>query len=119
MRPGSEMCGRRFVSESGFWLAQAAAIAKRQKVKIRKDGVDSCGCHYHFRACRIPAEGCAIEDNPGRLMKTTYTIDPAHSSAQFTVRHMMISNVRGGFSSVKGTVEYDAGESGTTLPSTS
>jgi polyisoprenoid-binding protein YceI len=40
-------------------------------------------------------------------MKTTYTIDPAHSSAQFSIRHMMISNVRGGFSSVKGTVEYD------------
>jgi polyisoprenoid-binding protein YceI len=40
-------------------------------------------------------------------MKTTYTIDPAHSSAQFSIRHMMISNVRGGFSSVTGTVEYD------------
>ncbi len=40
-------------------------------------------------------------------MKTTYTIDPAHSSAQLSVRHMMISNVRGGFSSVKGTVEFD------------
>ena len=40
-------------------------------------------------------------------MKTTYQIDPAHSSAQFTVRHMMISNVRGGFRSVKGTVVYD------------
>src|SRR5579864_974002 len=40
-------------------------------------------------------------------MKTTYQIDPAHSSAQFTVRHMMITNVRGGFSSVQGTVVYD------------
>jgi polyisoprenoid-binding protein YceI len=40
-------------------------------------------------------------------MKTTYTIDSAHSSAQFVVRHMMISNVRGGFSSVTGTVVYD------------
>lgn len=40
-------------------------------------------------------------------MKATYTIDPAHSSAQFTIRHMMISNVRGGFSGIKGTVEYD------------
>jgi polyisoprenoid-binding protein YceI len=40
-------------------------------------------------------------------MKTTYTIDPAHSSAQFSVRHMMISNVRGGFGGVKGTVVYD------------
>lgn len=45
-------------------------------------------------------------------MKTTYTIDPAHSSAQFSVRHMMISNVRGGFSSVKGTIEYDAANPG-------
>jgi polyisoprenoid-binding protein YceI len=40
-------------------------------------------------------------------MKTTYKIDPAHSSAQFIVRHMMISNVRGGFSSVNGTIVYD------------
>lgn len=40
-------------------------------------------------------------------MKTTYTIDPAHSSAQFIVRHMMITNVRGGFSSVAGAVVYD------------
>ncbi|MFL6351694.1 MAG: YceI family protein [Bryobacteraceae bacterium] len=41
-------------------------------------------------------------------MKTTYKIDPAHSSAQFVVRHMMITNVRGGFSGVQGSIEYDA-----------
>jgi polyisoprenoid-binding protein YceI len=40
-------------------------------------------------------------------MKTVYEIDPAHSSAQFTIRHLMISNVRGDFKSVKGTVIYD------------
>jgi polyisoprenoid-binding protein YceI len=40
-------------------------------------------------------------------MKATYKIDPAHSSAQFSIRHLMISNVRGGFSKVDGTVEYD------------
>ncbi len=40
-------------------------------------------------------------------MKTTYTIDPAHSGAQFTVRHMMITNVRGGFKKVTGTVVFD------------
>src|SRR5579872_6020032 len=40
-------------------------------------------------------------------MKATYTIDPAHSSAQFVVRHMMITNVRGSFSNVTGTVTYD------------
>ena len=40
-------------------------------------------------------------------MKTTYTIDPAHSGAHFTVRHMMITNVRGAFRNIKGTVVYD------------
>lgn len=40
-------------------------------------------------------------------MKSTYSIDPAHSNAQFTVRHMMISNVRGGFRKVTGTILYD------------
>jgi polyisoprenoid-binding protein YceI len=40
-------------------------------------------------------------------MKTSYKIDPAHSTAQFVVRHMMITNVRGGFSGVQGTVVYD------------
>ena len=37
----------------------------------------------------------------------TYNIDPAHSSAQFTVRHMMITNVHGSFSAVAGTVVFD------------
>jgi polyisoprenoid-binding protein YceI len=41
-------------------------------------------------------------------MKQTWKMDPAHSTAQFVVRHMMITNVRGGFSGVTGTVEYDA-----------
>src|SRR4051812_13278170 len=40
-------------------------------------------------------------------MKTRYKLDPAHSSAQFTVRHMMITNVRGGFSAVNGEGVYD------------
>jgi polyisoprenoid-binding protein YceI len=40
-------------------------------------------------------------------MKTTYKIDPAHSSAHFVVRHMMITNVRGAFSNIQGSVVYD------------
>jgi polyisoprenoid-binding protein YceI len=38
---------------------------------------------------------------------TKWTIDTLHSSAQFSVRHMMISTVRGQFGGVKGTVFYD------------
>ncbi len=40
-------------------------------------------------------------------MKTTYKIDPQHSAAHFVVRHMMITNVRGAFGSVQGTVVFD------------
>src|SRR5664279_1620508 len=38
----------------------------------------------------------------------TYTIDPAHSTAGFKVRHLMVANVRGEFSGVAGTVVFDA-----------
>jgi polyisoprenoid-binding protein YceI len=38
---------------------------------------------------------------------TVYDIDPAHSSAHFSVRHMMISNVKGEFGKVSGTVAFD------------
>jgi polyisoprenoid-binding protein YceI len=36
-----------------------------------------------------------------------YEIDPAHSRAHFKVRHLMVSNVRGEFSKVTGTVVVD------------
>lgn len=42
------------------------------------------------------------------LAQHTYEIDTAHSSAQFSVRHMMVSNVKGEFSKVSGTVVFDA-----------
>ena len=37
----------------------------------------------------------------------TYSIDPAHSVADFKVRHLMVSNVRGEFSGVTGIVSFD------------
>jgi polyisoprenoid-binding protein YceI len=42
------------------------------------------------------------------MSQITYIIDPAHSTADFKVRHLMISNVRGEFSGVTGTVIFDA-----------
>jgi polyisoprenoid-binding protein YceI len=38
---------------------------------------------------------------------STWKLDPQHSSAQFSVRHLGISTVRGAFSKVTGTVNYD------------
>lgn len=36
-----------------------------------------------------------------------WKIDSSHSTAGFTVRHMMVSNVRGAFARVSGVVSYD------------
>lgn len=38
---------------------------------------------------------------------STWTIDPAHSVAEFKVKHMMISNVKGQFTGVSGTLSLD------------
>ena len=40
----------------------------------------------------------------------TYQIDPAHSNAQFVVRHLGISNVQGQFTKISGTVQLDEAE---------
>ncbi|HSP68106.1 MAG TPA: YceI family protein [Bryobacteraceae bacterium] len=37
----------------------------------------------------------------------TYQIDSQHAGAHFKVRHMMISNVKGEFSHITGSVEFD------------
>lgn len=40
----------------------------------------------------------------------TYHIDPSHSSANFSVKHMMIAKVHGGFEKLSGTFAYDPSE---------
>ncbi len=41
-----------------------------------------------------------------------WQFDNAHSGIQFTVRHLMISNVRGSFEKFSGTVEFDEKDAG-------
>ncbi len=41
------------------------------------------------------------------MSQATYQIDPTHSSVHFSVRHMMLSNVRGEFTKVSGTIKFD------------
>ena|SRR5688572_4743359 len=36
-----------------------------------------------------------------------WTVDPSHSAANFSVRHMMVTTVRGQLGPITGTVEYD------------
>jgi polyisoprenoid-binding protein YceI len=44
---------------------------------------------------------------PSLALATTYELDPQHTAADFTVRHMMVSNVRGEFGKVTGTLNLD------------
>lgn len=41
-------------------------------------------------------------------MTVQYKIDPSHSSANFSIKHMMISKVHGGFEKVSGLFIYDS-----------
>ena len=49
----------------------------------------------------------AVLSLPAAAANSNWQIDPAHSSAQFAVRHMAISTVRGAFSKVTGTIVLD------------
>jgi polyisoprenoid-binding protein YceI len=41
------------------------------------------------------------------MSTSTWNIDPAHSGAEFKVKHMMISSVKGHFTGVSGTLTLD------------
>jgi len=47
---------------------------------------------------------CTLLATIASAQTSTWNIDPAHSTAQFTVRHLAISNVSGNFTKVTGTV---------------
>jgi polyisoprenoid-binding protein YceI len=44
---------------------------------------------------------------PSLAATSTWNLDPMHSNAQFTVRHLGISNVQGEFTKISGTVMLD------------
>jgi len=44
---------------------------------------------------------------PSFAATTTWQLDPNHTNAQFTVRHLGISNVQGDFTKISGTVTLD------------
>jgi polyisoprenoid-binding protein YceI len=45
--------------------------------------------------------------SPALALASTWDIDPAHSTVEFSVRHMMVTTVKGQFQKVKGTLELD------------
>jgi polyisoprenoid-binding protein YceI len=62
--------------------------------------------HFLTRAFSTMALAGAIS-LPAAAATSTWQIDPNHSSAQFAVKHLAISTVRGAFTKVNGTVQLD------------
>jgi polyisoprenoid-binding protein YceI len=60
-----------------------------------------------FSRIAIVAGLAAVLSLPAAAATTSWQIDPQHSSAQFSVRHMAIATVRGAFSKVTGTIALD------------
>ncbi len=46
------------------------------------------------------------------IAQDTWQIDPAHSAAQFAIRHLGISTVRGAFTKVSGSAQFDQADPG-------
>jgi polyisoprenoid-binding protein YceI len=55
-----------------------------------------------------PIQELVLEEKPATQVTPTWNLDSAHSHAGFSVRHLMISNVRGEFRQLSGTLQYDA-----------
>jgi polyisoprenoid-binding protein YceI len=60
-----------------------------------------------FSRIAVTAGLAAALSLPAAAATSTWQIDPAHSAAQFAVKHLAISTVRGAFTSLKGTVQFD------------
>ena len=54
-----------------------------------------------------PAIAALVLASPSLAFATEFVIDSAHSGASFSVKHMMVSNVRGAFSKVTGSANLD------------
>jgi polyisoprenoid-binding protein YceI len=55
----------------------------------------------------VSSNATAAAKAPAHSEAGTFTLDASHSHVGFAVRHMMISNVRGEFQKLEGTVSYD------------
>lgn len=49
----------------------------------------------------------ALVAAPAARAQDNYTLDPAHTSVGFKVRHMMVTNVKGSFGTVSGSIKFD------------
>jgi polyisoprenoid-binding protein YceI len=59
-----------------------------------------------FRVCAL-LTGVVLAAGSAWAQPAAWTIDPGHSAATFSVRHMIVSNVKGEFDGPAGTATFD------------
>jgi polyisoprenoid-binding protein YceI len=62
--------------------------------------------HFLTRTVYVTALAATLS-LPAAAAASTWQLDPNHSSAQFAVRHLGLSTVRGAFTKVNGTIQFD------------
>src|SRR6266481_4080959 len=86
-------------------VSENFAVQDRQAIPIAVQRRKIMG---HFLPRAISAATLAVALSlPAAAAPSTWQIDPNHSAAQFAVRHLAISTVRGAFTKVSGTVQFD------------
>jgi polyisoprenoid-binding protein YceI len=61
-----------------------------------------------MRFSLLPVVAALLLGGTALTQTQTWNIDPNHTAAQFSVRHMGISTVRGAFTKLSGVVQFDA-----------
>lgn len=60
-----------------------------------------------MRLKRIASALCIVAVLASTSMAESWSVDPVHSIVEFSVRHMVISKVKGRFDEFEGTVDFD------------
>lgn len=93
-------------------LREAAIVAKRLYTKLLPNSQLSLLTSGHMSTTIISHKRTfvhlikSLNRRPIKIM--AWNIDQSHSAVNFSVKHMMISTVRGQFTDITGTFEFDA-----------
>src|ERR1039457_5895315 len=103
------------------WCGPRIATAKsrtRRTFSLRigwsRRGYLGCYTHQMSRLVLVLTAALALTASAA-AQATTWQIDPNHTAAQFSVRHLGISTVSGAFTKVSGSVTYDPTNPGKTV----
>src|SRR5208282_3048027 len=87
-------------SRVGGWVYHDGEIGAKMEIR----GLTKEGAFMASRLLFVLTGTLLLAGSAARA--ETWKLDASHSAAQFSVRHMGISTVRGAFTKVTGTVEY-------------